>query len=213
MQLLRHVAVIIEPKTPWIDRHEPDFESEIVGGAVPREYHRAVQAGIQDVADLGVDVDPRRSVAGDRYRGRGLVGQHDAQGVGSAVEQASHPQGVDRDLDLLAIRREPEQELGAGPTVSIAVAFFGDGASNQGTFHESINMAAVWQLPVIYFCENNLYAATTPAVKSHGQPDIAKRAAGYGIPGVIVDGMDVIAVYEAAGEAIDRGGVGSPLSR
>ena len=86
----------------------------------------------------------------------------------------------------------------------VSLCFFGDGASNQGTFHESINMAAAWKLPVIYFCENNRYAITTSVTDSHGQPDIAKRAEGYGIPGVIVDGQDVEAVYQATQEAVDR---------
>ena len=87
------------------------------------------------------------------------------------------------------------QLLGNG---RIAVSFFGDGASNAGPFHESINIAAAWKLPIIYVCENNGYAAQTPQLATHAMPDIAGRAAGYGIPGVIVDGNDVFAVYEAA---------------
>jgi acetoin:2,6-dichlorophenolindophenol oxidoreductase subunit alpha len=86
----------------------------------------------------------------------------------------------------------------------IALCFFGDGAVNQGTFHESLNMASLWKLPVIYFCENNGYAITTSIARSHGQPDIAKRAQGYGVPGVVVDGQDVRAVYEATSEAAAR---------
>jgi len=89
-------------------------------------------------------------------------------------------------------------------TDQVALSFFGDGASNQGTFHETLNMAAVWKLPVIFFCENNRYAITTSVAKSHAQPDIAKRAAGYAIPGVIVDGQDVVAVYEATRTAVER---------
>jgi len=89
-------------------------------------------------------------------------------------------------------------------TDQVSLCFFGDGASNQGTFHESINMAAVWKLPVIYFCENNLYALSTSVAQSHGQPDIAKRAVGYGIPGVIVDGQDAHAVYEVTRTAVER---------
>jgi acetoin:2,6-dichlorophenolindophenol oxidoreductase subunit alpha len=89
-------------------------------------------------------------------------------------------------------------------TSQVSLSFFGDGASNQGTFHETLNMAAVWKLPVIFFCENNRYAITTSVVSSHGQPDIAKRAAGYGMPGVIVDGQELTAVYEAARAAVDR---------
>jgi TPP-dependent pyruvate/acetoin dehydrogenase alpha subunit len=89
-------------------------------------------------------------------------------------------------------------------TDQVSLSFFGDGASNQGTFHETLNMAAVWKLPAIFFCENNRYAITTPAATSHGQPDIAKRAVGYDIPGVIVDGQDVTAVYEATRVAVER---------
>ena len=80
---------------------------------------------------------------------------------------------------------------------NVAVAFFGDGASNQGTFHESINMAAVWNLPCIYVVENNQFGMTTPVEQSTSVTDISVRAAGYGIPGVTVDGNDVVAVYEA----------------
>jgi acetoin:2,6-dichlorophenolindophenol oxidoreductase subunit alpha len=89
-------------------------------------------------------------------------------------------------------------------TDQVSLTFFGDGAANQGTFGESLNLAAIWRLPVIFFCENNLYAISTPAAYSHGQPDIAKRASGYGIPGVIVDGQDVTAVLQATEEAVAR---------
>jgi len=86
----------------------------------------------------------------------------------------------------------------------VAACFFGDGASNQGTFHEGVNMAAVWDLPVIFVCENNLYAMGTRqsiAMKVH---NISERAAGYGVPGVTVDGNDVMEVYGAAREAVLR---------
>jgi pyruvate dehydrogenase E1 component alpha subunit len=89
-------------------------------------------------------------------------------------------------------------------TKQVALAFFGDGASNEGVFHESLNMAAIWKLPVIFFCENNGYAAVTPAIQTHGQPDVAKRAVGYGIPGVIVDGQVFDDVYKATVEAVER---------
>lgn len=89
-------------------------------------------------------------------------------------------------------------------TDQVAACFFGDGASNQGTFHEGINMAAVWQLPVLFVCENNLYAMGTRQNQVMLVKDVAKRADAYGIPGVAVDGNDVIAVYEAAQEAIKR---------
>lgn len=86
----------------------------------------------------------------------------------------------------------------------VSLCFFGDGASNEGVFAESINMAAIWKLPVIFLCENNGYALTTPQMKSHAQPDIAKRAEAYDMPGVIVDGQNAEAVYEATCEAVER---------
>jgi len=89
-------------------------------------------------------------------------------------------------------------------TDQVTICFFGDGASNIGRFHEGVNMASVWHLPVVFICENNLWAVSVPTSTSLNIPNVADRAAGYGIPGVIVDGMDVMAVYEAAGEAVNR---------
>jgi TPP-dependent pyruvate/acetoin dehydrogenase alpha subunit len=89
-------------------------------------------------------------------------------------------------------------------TDQVSLTFFGDGAANQGTFGESLNLAAIWKLPVIFFCENNRYAISTSTTEAHGLPDIARRAAGYGIPGVIVDGQEAGAVYEITRTAVDR---------
>jgi TPP-dependent pyruvate/acetoin dehydrogenase alpha subunit len=89
-------------------------------------------------------------------------------------------------------------------TGGVGVAFFGDGASNQGTTLEAMNLASVWNLPAIFVAENNGYAETTSSTWSVAADNIADRAAGFGMPGVIVDGFDFFAVYEAAGEAIDR---------
>jgi pyruvate dehydrogenase E1 component alpha subunit len=86
----------------------------------------------------------------------------------------------------------------------VAVSFFGDGASNAGPFHECLNIAATWKLPMLYVCENNMYAANTAAAKTHALSDVAARAAGYGIPGIVVDGNDIVAVYQAANQAVDR---------
>ena len=87
---------------------------------------------------------------------------------------------------------------------SVAVAFFGDGASNQGTTLESLNLASIWNLPVIFVAENNGYAESTSSTWSVATDDIADRAAAFGMPGVIVDGFDFFAVHEAAGEAVAR---------
>lgn len=89
-------------------------------------------------------------------------------------------------------------------TDQVTISFFGDGASEQGTMHESMNLAAIWKLPVVFLCENNGYAQTTPAHYHCAAKDISDRATAYNIPGFIVDGTDFFAVYEAVGEAIAR---------
>jgi pyruvate/2-oxoglutarate/acetoin dehydrogenase E1 component/TPP-dependent pyruvate/acetoin dehydrogenase alpha subunit len=89
-------------------------------------------------------------------------------------------------------------------TDRVVVCFFGDGASNTGNFHESLNMASLWNLPVIFVCENNLYAMSVPWTKATKLPDVASRACAYGIPGEVVDGMDVLAVRGAVAKAAER---------
>ena len=86
----------------------------------------------------------------------------------------------------------------------VAVAFFGDGGSNQGVFHESINLAAVWKLPIIFICENNQYALSTSYRRSTSVERISSRAASYDIPGITVDGNDAMEVYVVVREAIER---------
>jgi pyruvate dehydrogenase E1 component alpha subunit len=90
----------------------------------------------------------------------------------------------------------------------ITLCFFGDGASNQGTFHESLNLAAIWTLPVVYVCENNSYGELTAASEAISVGNVSTRAGAYGIPGVTVDGQDVVAVYEAVSEAAGRARAG-----
>lgn len=109
--------------------------------------------------------------------------------------------------------------VGAGLSISVrgtdqvCVCFFGDGSTNQGTFHESMNLASIWKLPVVFVCENNLYGISMSQERHQAIRDIADRAGSYGIPGVVVDGNDVFAVWEAAGEAINhaRRGMGPTL--
>lgn len=90
----------------------------------------------------------------------------------------------------------------------VTVAFFGEGASNQGSFHEAMNIAAAWSLPLMFVCENNLYGEMTPLKEISRETDIAKRAIGYGVPGEAVDGNDVLAVREAARKAVARARAG-----
>jgi 2-oxoisovalerate dehydrogenase E1 component len=102
------------------------------------------------------------------------------------------------------------QAAGAGysfkllKTDRVAVAFFGDGAVNNGAFHEGLNLAGIWKLPVLFVCENNEFATEIPFQYAAGNPSVASRAAAYGMPGHEVDGNDVLAVYQVAGEAVQR---------
>lgn len=112
--------------------------------------------------------------------------------------------------------------VGAGPPIAVgaafanryketdrvAVAFFGDGASNQGSVHEAGNMAGLWRLPVVFVCENNGYAEFTPQARHQAVPDIAVLAQAWGMASVVVDGMDVMAVYEAARAAVEKARAG-----
>jgi TPP-dependent pyruvate/acetoin dehydrogenase alpha subunit len=90
----------------------------------------------------------------------------------------------------------------------VCVVFFGEGASNQGSFHEAMNLAAAWSLPLLFVCENNLYAEMTPFKDTSRLTDVAERAHGYGIPGVVADGTDVLAVQAAACTAVKRARAG-----
>ena len=87
---------------------------------------------------------------------------------------------------------------------NVAVAFFGDGASNEGTFHSSLNLASIWKLPVIYVCENNGWAIAVPASYALSVEDVSVRSVSYGIPGITIDGTDVLAVREAMEQAVER---------
>jgi pyruvate dehydrogenase E1 component alpha subunit len=96
----------------------------------------------------------------------------------------------------LAIKLRKEKDL--------VVSFFGDGAANTGAFHEGINLASIWKLPVLFVCENNCYAVSAPVCKNFGNPRISERAKAYGMTGVTVDGMDVIEVYKATKKLAER---------
>lgn len=93
-------------------------------------------------------------------------------------------------------------------TDSVAVAIFGEGATSEGTFHESLNMSSLWKLPVIYICENNLYAEFTPKTTHMPNEFVAERVTGYKIPAVTINGNDVLEVYKAVNEAVERARIG-----
>ena len=107
------------------------------------------------------------------------------------------------------------QAAGAGysfkllKTDQVAVAFFGDGASNNGAFHEGLNLASIWNLPVLFVCENNRFATEVPFDYAAENPRVGNRGESYGMPGFEVDGNDVTAVYEGAGQAVRRARAGA----
>lgn len=121
---------------------------------------------------------------------------------------------ADRDLGILGangiVGAGQDIAVGAGLAIryrgtdQVAACFFGDGSTNQGTFHEALNLASVWKLPVIFVCENNHFGISMSQSKHQAIQDIADRAASYGFPGIAVDGNDVMAVYEVAKETVDR---------
>jgi pyruvate dehydrogenase E1 component alpha subunit len=139
-----------------------------------------------------------------------LMGRVDGvcKGKGGSMHLTDHSVGVMGEsgivgggLPLAAGAGLSAKVLGDG---RVSLCFFGDGASSEGTFHESLNLAAIWKLPVVYFCENNLYGATTPARNVLSVEDIADRAQGYGIPGEVVDGQDAELVHEVVARAVAR---------
>lgn len=97
-------------------------------------------------------------------------------------------------------------------TNRVLLSFFGDGAANIGEFHESLNMASIWRLPMVFICDNNQYGMSMAAEKSMNVRHVAERACAYGIPGITVDGNDVLAVYQAVKQSVDRARAGQGIS-
>ena len=139
----------------------------------------------------------------------------DAVGLFVAIVDADGnvvPQGGQDYVGLAPLSTEGNAPIAAGAALAqkmqgkdnVVVSFFGDGATNEGAFHEALNLAAVWDLPVVFVCENNKYGMSFSTAKSMKVEKISERAAAYGFPGVTVDGNDVDAVFEAAREAVER---------
>lgn len=177
----------------------------VCGALEPRDWIASTHRGHGHCIAKGVDVRPMMAelygkVTGtNRGKGgsmhvtdvrRGMLGVNPIVGAGVA-----HAVGAGLSS---RVRKAGE----------VAVAFFGDGGASIGGVHESMNLAAVWDLPVVFVCENNGYAQATPVEYAVPVEDIADRAAAYGMPGRVVDGQDVLAVYEAAREAVDRARAG-----
>ena len=166
----------------WLVLHYRGLANALVRGLTMREWMLAVFAKADDPLSAG------RNIPGGCYSYRALKIAPVSQVVASWIPKAS---GIAYAAKL----------RGEG---SVTLCTFGDGATSQGDFHEGVNFAAVHRLPVVFVCENNSYAISVPIRLQMANPDVADRAAGYGIPGVTVDGTDVPACYAACREAVER---------
>ncbi|MHB8587271.1 MAG: thiamine pyrophosphate-dependent dehydrogenase E1 component subunit alpha [Candidatus Dormibacteraceae bacterium] len=166
----------------WLVPHYRGLANSIVRGLTMKEWMLAVFAKAADPLSAG------RNIPGGCYSYRALRIAPVSQVVASWIPKAS---GIAYAAKL----------TGEG---SVTLCTFGDGATSQGDFHEGVNFAAVHRLPVVFVCENNSYAISVPIRLQTANPNIADRAAGYGIPGVSVDGTDVPASYAICREAVDR---------
>jgi len=166
----------------WLVPHYRGLANSIVRGLTMKEWMLAVFAKADDPLSAG------RNIPGGCYSYRRLKIASVSQVVASWIPKAS---GIAYAAKL----------KGEG---SVTLCTFGDGAASQGDFHEGVNFAAVHRLPVVFVCENNSYAISVPIRLQMANPNVADRAAGYGIAGVTVDGTDVPACYAAAREAVER---------
>jgi acetoin:2,6-dichlorophenolindophenol oxidoreductase subunit alpha len=172
-------------------------------GAVLRPEDQLVTTyrGLHDQIAKGVPIGPL--VAEILTRSTGVNG-----GRGGSMHISHPPSGLVLSTGIVGSGLPIAVGIGLAAQLEgadrVAVASFGDGATGTGSFHEAVNLAALWRLPVVLVCQNNRYAEMTPT--AHAQPvtDVADRAAGYGLPGVLVDGNDPDAVYRALGTAVDQ---------
>jgi TPP-dependent pyruvate/acetoin dehydrogenase alpha subunit len=148
-------------------------------------------------------IPPREIMAELMGKKTGVVG-----GIGGSMHAADLSKGVIFSTAIVGggipIATGVALKFKLAKTRQVCACFFGDGAANIGSFHEGINLAAIWKLPVIFVCENNFYATSMPQGKATGSTSIAERGESYGIPGVVVDGMDVMKVRRAAEDAVER---------
>ena len=166
----------------WLVPHYRGLANALVRGLTLREWMLAVFAKAGDPLSAG------RNIPGGCYSYHKLKIAPVSQVVASWIPKAS---GI-----AYAAKLKGED--------TVVLCTFGDGATSQGVFHEGVNFAAVHRLPVVFVCENNSYAISVPIRLQMANPNVADRAAGYGIPGVTVDGTDVPACYTAAREAVER---------
>ncbi|MEI7646546.1 MAG: thiamine pyrophosphate-dependent dehydrogenase E1 component subunit alpha [Chloroflexales bacterium] len=203
-------------------------QSKIVGGYFSQIGHEAVSVGAalalgpDDVVaplhrDLGCylarGITPQRILAQFMGRATGVSGGRDANLHGMGDLRLGIVGFISHLPASLPVAVGMAQAFALKGEHRVAMAFYGDGASSQGLTHEALNWASVFHLPVVFICENNQYAYSTPLSRQMNIANIADRAAGYGMPGVVVDGNDLAAVYRAAHEAVKdaRAGGGPTL--
>ncbi|HZX68330.1 MAG TPA: thiamine pyrophosphate-dependent dehydrogenase E1 component subunit alpha [Candidatus Elarobacter sp.] len=206
---------------------EEGIEKHFLGGEIPGFAHLSIG---QEAVAAGTCANLRRDDAiASTHRGhghtlakgtamRGMVAELFARATGICKGKGGSMHIADFSVGMLGANGVVAGGFGlvAGAALSavqrktdqVAVCFFGDGATNRGPFHENLNLCAVWNLPAIFVLENNRYASTTSTAETMKIPDVAVRAAGYGMPSAIVDGFDAFAVYDAVGAAVERARAG-----
>jgi len=184
-----HLAAGQEPVAVGVCMHLKKDDA-VVG--THRPHHFAIAKGV-DLKRMTAEIFGKVTGLGRGKGGHMHLFDPDAHFGCSGIIGASIPQAVGA---ALAFKMRKEKR--------VAVAFFGDGAANQGAFHEGLNLAAIWKLPVVFVCEDNSWAISVPKQKSTAVSRNSDRAVAYGIPGIYVGENDVLAVYEAAGEAVER---------
>jgi pyruvate dehydrogenase E1 component alpha subunit len=206
-----------------IRRFEESVKKQLQAGLIPGSVHLsighegAIAGGCAALDDGDFVVGTHRSHGHPIAKGSDLgplmaelMGRADGvcKGKGGSMHLTDHSVGVMGESGIVGGGLPLATGIGLSAKVlesgRICLCFFGDGASSEGSFHESLNLAAIWKLPVVYLCENNLYGATTAADSVLSVEDIAIRAGGYGIPGEIVDGQDAEAVHSVVARAVDR---------
>jgi pyruvate dehydrogenase E1 component alpha subunit len=223
MDISREKLLWIYDRMRLIREFENQLHGDFAAGKIPGFVH--LYAGEEAVA-VGVCADLEQTdFITSTHRGHGhcivkgvpvraMMAEIRGKATGCCKGKGGSMHIADFDQGMLGangiVGGGPPLACGAGlsakvrGTQQVTVCFFGDGGANQGTTAESLNLASIWKLPVVFVCENNRYAETTSTDYSVGGHDIAARGPAYGMPGVAVDGQDVFAVYEAAGEAIRR---------
>ena len=227
MELTRDTLLWMYERMQTIRQFEDRVKVEFGKGKIPGFVHlyageEAVAVGIcANLTDADFMTSTHRGHGHCIAKGvdvKGMMAELYGKATGICKGKGGSMHIADMDRGMLGangiVGGGPPLACGSGLTAKtrktdqVTICFFGDGASEQGTLHESLNLAAIWDLPVVFIAENNGYAESTPSTYHCSVENIADRAAAYNMPGVTVDGNDIFAVHEAAGEAIARARVG-----